>query len=129
MIVLNATMLSQLVSLGINSKDELTALNALLRPGSTMGGSLLKLKRGRSGLNAAFSRWNKRWVNIEGHYLRWYANVHATQPSGSIDLRHICALAECRHARVAGRSSSDRAGGELDMVVDEEVMREEHRLL
>ena len=111
-----------LVSIG-SSREKLLELNLSIRPGSTMGGTLLKLKRGRSALSS-FGRWNKRWLNIEGHYLRWYSNIHATQPSGSIDLRHIRALAECRLARVAGASSS--AQGELDMIIDDEIMNEDN---
>ena len=88
--------------------------NAELRPMSTYGGYLLKLKRDQAS-SALFGRWNKRWFNIEGYYLRWYKTVNLMQYSGSIDLRQIRALAETRHARL---------GGTGDLPVVEEAVAE-----
>ena len=74
-------------------------LNAELRPMSTFGGYLFKLKRDQAS-SALLGRWNKRWFNIESHCLRWYKSISHKQPSGSIDLIQIRALAETRHARL-----------------------------
>ena len=94
------------------SDEDASARNIALRQ-SSMGGYLLKLKHeGVEEISAViasqhgqlsqyskpkfniFGHWNRRWVNIEGHYLRWYTNVTSNQPSGSLDLRYISCIRE-----------------------------------
>ena len=110
-----------------SSDEDDSARNLTLRP-SSMGGYLLKLKhRGVEEVSASpslslqtglladhsalnpFGQWNRRWINIEGHYVRWYTKVSSAQPSGSLDLRYVTCIRELHE----GDKSAAAAGGGL----------------
>jgi len=101
-----------------SSDEDDSARNLSLRP-SSMGAYLLKLKRrgveevsSSSSMSVPqrqqhgvlsehpgsvlnpFGQWNRRWIHIEGHYVRWYAKVSSPQPSGSLDLRFVTCIRE-----------------------------------
>jgi len=101
-------MLSNLLSkaplIGDSIEEQNAATNLKLRP-SILGAYLDKLKRrGASGADdrmdieslthSILGKWNTRWINIEGHYIRWYQNVSSSQARGSLDLRWITCIRE-----------------------------------
>jgi len=109
--------------------DENDSEQNLARRPSSMGSYLLKLKRrstddvraailahtdvaseaGAAALIDPFRQWNKRWLNIEGHYLRWYSKVASSRASGGVDLRHVTCLRALRDSDLAAGDPSSAA--------------------
>eukprot|EP01031_Cornospumella_fuschlensis_P047372 gene47372-58025_t len=53
---------------------------------SSFRGYLYKLRRSK---NLLAPQWGKRWITIEGHFLKWYRNESDISPSGMVDLKYI----------------------------------------
>lgn len=53
---------------------------------SSYRGYLFKLRRSK---NLLAPQWGKRWITIEGHFLKWYRQETDLSPSGMIDLKYI----------------------------------------
>ncbi len=119
------------------SSEDDSVQNLSRRP-SSMGGYLLKLKRKcsdevsssvsttnsttlnqkRTGIDLVdssatlldpFGQWNRRWINIESHYLRWYSKVTTSQASGSVDLRYVTCIRELRESDLSGNITTNNS--------------------
>lgn len=64
------------------SREDLEERNRV----SSYRGYLFKLRRSK---NLLAPQWGRRWITIEGHFLKWYRQEMDVSPSGMIDLKYI----------------------------------------